>query len=243
MEATPHVRPRLRRVLSRAAFTVALLAVTSAGLARAQCAPTPDTDGDGICDPVDNCVAVANPDQLDTYGAWSSSPAGAFGDACEAIDAEANVTKVKIRAGAVGTNPKGKITVRGDFVLMVGENFIPSALGARVVDALGLDQRTPAPAGVPATCVLSASGRNVKCKQATPQSAVQTSASFKLSSASSDLPRVVRFSVKIAKLAIGGQAFSEPVTVTLTDLGTGLDRVGIIHDCAANNGQLTCREL
>src|SRR5262245_337100 len=239
----PHGPLRPHAGLRHAATITALLVTISAGMAHAACAPDPDTDGDGICDPVDNCVAVANPDQLDTYGAWSSSPAGAFGDACEAIEAEANVTKVKIRAGATGANPKGKITVKGDFVLSVGETFAPSAIGARVVDALGLDQRTPAPGGAVAVCVVSASGKAIKCKQTTPQASVQTSATFKLSSASTGVARVVRFSVKIAKLAIGGMAFSEPVTVTVSDLGSGLDRVGVINDCSANNGQLTCREL
>lgn len=244
MEANPHVRPRPRprRALSRAATALALLALSSAGVAQAQCAPDPDSDGDGVCDPVDNCIAVANPDQLDTYGASSSSPMGAFGDACEAIEAEANIVKAKIRAGSAGANPKGKITVKGDFVLLPGATLNPSAIGARIVDGLLLDQTTPS-GGPAAACVLSTSGKSIKCKQTTPQTAVQTSASFKLSDASSAVTRVVRFSLKIAKLAIGGQAFSEPVTVTISDLGTGLDRVGVINDCAANNGQLTCREL
>ena len=56
-------------------------------------------------------------------------------------------------------------------------------------------------------------------------------------------PRVIRYTLKVLKLPIGGQAFSEPVTVTLFNVGSGIDRVGIIHDCAATNGQLTCREL
>jgi hypothetical protein len=242
MAKTPHGRPRPRRTSLRAASTLALL-LASAAVAYGQCAPDPDTDGDGVCDPVDNCVAVPNPDQLDTYGASSSSPAGAFGDACEPIDAEANVVKVKIRAGGMGVTPKGKVTVKGDFVLLVGESFAPASIGARVVDGLSLDQETPAPGGSAAICAVSASGRNIRCKQTAPQASLQTTARFKLSSASSAVARVVKFSLKIAKLAISGGAFSEPVTVTLTDLGSGLDRVGIIHDCAAANGQLTCREL
>jgi hypothetical protein len=43
-----------------------LLLLAAAGRAHADCAPALDTDGDGICDPVDNCVTVPNPDQLDT---------------------------------------------------------------------------------------------------------------------------------------------------------------------------------
>ncbi len=39
-------------------------------------ANAPDSDGDGICDPADNCPLVANPDQTDTDG-------DGFGDACD----------------------------------------------------------------------------------------------------------------------------------------------------------------
>jgi hypothetical protein len=244
MEPTPHrcFRPGASRVLTFVSAVLAIL-LTSAGIAAAVCSIPPDTDNDGVCDSVDNCIAVANPDQLDTYGASSSSPAGAFGDACEPKEAEVNVVKVKIRAGGAGTNPKGKITVRGDFVLLPGDTFNPSAIGARIVDGIALDQATPAIGGPAAACVAAPSGRSVRCKQTTPQAAVQTSASFQLSSASSGVTRVVKFNLRVAKLALGGMAFSEPVTVTLSDLGTGLDRVGVIVDCAASSGQLRCREL
>jgi hypothetical protein len=56
-------------------------------------APALDIDGDGICDPVDNCVTVPNPDQLYTYGLSSGDGSG---DACEP-KAEARINKVKIR--------------------------------------------------------------------------------------------------------------------------------------------------
>jgi hypothetical protein len=218
-----------------------LVLAMSAGPARASCPSGPDTDGDGVCDAVDNCVAVPNADQADTYGASSSSPAGAFGDACEAIDAELNLTKVKIRSGAVTTTPKGKITVAGDFVLLASETFAPPSIAVRVVDGLMLDESGPVPSA-PSICTASTSGRVVKCKQASKQPSYQTTAKFKFPVTTSG-PRVIRYTLKVLKLPIGGQAFSEPVTVTLFNVGSGIDRVGIIHDCAATNGQLTCREL
>jgi hypothetical protein len=39
-------------------------------------AAAPDSDGDGLCDPADNCPQVANPDQTDTDG-------DGFGDVCD----------------------------------------------------------------------------------------------------------------------------------------------------------------
>ncbi len=38
--------------------------------------PAPDSDRDGICDPIDNCVTLSNPDQLDADG-------DGIGDRCE----------------------------------------------------------------------------------------------------------------------------------------------------------------
>jgi len=81
-----------------------LLLLAAAGRAHADCAPALDTDGDGICNPVDNCVTVPNPDQLDTYGLSSGDGSG---DACEP-KAEARINKVKIRGGALSMSPKGK---------------------------------------------------------------------------------------------------------------------------------------
>jgi hypothetical protein len=40
-----------------------------------------DTDGDGVCDKVDNCPLVSNPDQIDT-------DKDGIGDACETTDPE-----------------------------------------------------------------------------------------------------------------------------------------------------------
>lgn len=56
-----------------------------------------DTDGDGICDNVDNCPAVPNPDQKDSNG-------NGIGDACEAavakcdIDGDGDIDKLDISA-------------------------------------------------------------------------------------------------------------------------------------------------
>ena len=58
------------------ATCVALLLLAAAVPTAADC---PDSDGDGICDDVDNCPFVPNPDQTDTDGDGQ-------GDACDADD-------------------------------------------------------------------------------------------------------------------------------------------------------------
>jgi hypothetical protein len=130
----------------RARRTCMLLLLAAAGRAHADCAPPLDTDGDGICDPVDNCVSVPNPDQLDTYGLSSGDGSG---DACEP-KAEARINTVKIRGGSISASPKGKITIKGYFILLATETFNPPQIAARVVDGIQLDQSTPVPGGAPA---------------------------------------------------------------------------------------------
>jgi len=46
----------------------------------------PDTDGDGIPDPFDNCPYTYNPDQKDSGGVGAGSPPDGIGDACQCGD-------------------------------------------------------------------------------------------------------------------------------------------------------------
>jgi len=46
----------------------------------------PDTDGDGILDPYDNCPYTANPDQKDSGGIGTGSAPDGIGDACQCGD-------------------------------------------------------------------------------------------------------------------------------------------------------------
>lgn len=69
-----------------------------------------DTDGDGVCDSEDNCPAVANPGQENTYG-------DARGDACEPrivscdIDGDFDVDQLDVNAVRAGI---GQVPVAGD---------------------------------------------------------------------------------------------------------------------------------
>jgi hypothetical protein len=164
------------------------------------------------------------------------------GDACEP-KAEARINKVKIRGGALSMSPKGKITIKGYFILLAAETFNPPQIAARVVDGIQLG---PVDAGAGRSarrlCALGVREEHQVQAGRTPDRHADQRHVQAVGHVVGG-PRVVQFSVKIAKLAIGGQAFSEPVTVTVTDSGTGIERVGVIHDWSASNGQLTCREL
>jgi hypothetical protein len=69
-----------------------------------------DSDGDGICDDVDNCPAVANPDQKDSDG-------DGIGDACEAVvakcdvDGDGDIDSIDVGLVRAGI---GKVPVAGD---------------------------------------------------------------------------------------------------------------------------------
>ena len=54
-------------------------------------------------------------------------------------------------------------------------------------------------------------------------------------------PNAVRWAFKMKKLSLVAP-FKSPITVTLT-YGAGIDRVGVIHDCAAKNASIVCREF
>lgn len=80
-----------------------------------------DTDGDGVCDSVDNCPAVANPGQENTYG-------DARGDACEPrpvatcdIDGDFDVDQLDVNAVRAGI---GQVPAAGDKRDVTGDGKI-----------------------------------------------------------------------------------------------------------------------
>jgi hypothetical protein len=80
-----------------------------------------DTDGDGVCDNVDNCPAVANPGQENTYG-------DARGDACEPrpvatcdIDGDFDVDQLDVNAVRAGI---GQVPAAGDKRDVTGDGKI-----------------------------------------------------------------------------------------------------------------------
>src|SRR5262245_192229 len=67
-----------------------------------------DTDGDGVCDAIDNCPAVANANQADLDG-------DLLGDACDDTDAAITVTGLQLKADTSATSDNGMIKAKGTF--------------------------------------------------------------------------------------------------------------------------------
>jgi hypothetical protein len=213
----------------RVGLVLAVVASLGGGVARAQPACPVDTDGDGVCDDVDNCPTIANPGQENTFG-------GLDGDACETL----NVVKLKIKTGTT-TTPKGRITAKGNLLLEAGEELLTTGnVTLRVIDGFQIDVEAPAldvdhPDGI--LCTTSSPTR-IRCRGTVPQ----VSAVFKFGPVNESGARLVSWTAKIAKLATS-QIPQEPVTVILTDVVQDAQFAGVIRDCFPRNGKLTCKEF
>jgi hypothetical protein len=184
---------------------------------------TGDDDGDGVCNDVDDCPEIDNPDQSDVDG-------DGFGDVCDDVDDELEIRRARVRSGKPG---KGEIIVKGEVVLDEGESFDPAAgIEIQVIDSLTLDRTFAFVAG---DCRTLKSGR-ITCK--TPDGA--WTARFDPLKAK---PGHVRFDLRFKGLTVT-EPFGPPLLVRLTTdppvAGAGIDRVGTIDDCRVTTKAMLC---
>ena len=132
-----------------------------------------------------------------------------------------------------GNADKGSTVGKGSFVSLVPADALTSAQGItfRVRDRLESDVQH---SWASAECAVTQSTGRIKCLSA--DKAFR--ADLKPVPAT---PNAVRWAFKMKKLSLIAP-FKSPITVTLT-YGAGLDRVGVIHDCAAKNASIVCREF
>jgi len=81
---------------------------------------SPDTDGDGIPDSIDNCPYTYNPDQTDTGGVGSGSPLDGIGDACQCGDVTGDGVvdisdKTILSRSLAGLGPYGSVAAMPGF--------------------------------------------------------------------------------------------------------------------------------
>ena len=189
--------------------------------ALAQCS---DTDADGVCDDVDNCPALTNPDQADLDG-------DGIGDVCDPNDAELNVTKLEMARDASANNDSSLYRAKGDFFTNPPADTLTAVAGltVHVADALGTDSTQ---VWTPTDCAKSTPGRII---------CVSADRNAKLSAkAIKATPAVFKFTLKVRRVGFTGP-FDGPVQVTLSN--GAIDRFGIIMDCRVSNKGLTCREF
>jgi hypothetical protein len=217
--------PGARHVRAGATYLCALTLLAMAIVTRVALACPTDSDGDGICDAVDNCPAVANADQSNLDG-------DLLGDACDDNDAELNVTRLELKHDSDrSASDVSLYRVKGDILLAPGESALSATngLSIHIRDALVTDV---AHAWTGGECATSPTG-NIRC--------ISADKTAKLLVTRIRAPRVYEYAVKVKRAALPeNRAFVPPVEVTLSN--APVDRVGPIVDCRPNNTGLFCRE-
>jgi len=205
-------------------FVLGFVLIAALGAAPVFACPA-DGDGDGVCDDLDNCPAVANPSQSDLDGDRA-------GDACDDTDTALNVTVLQIKRDTSAANDNSAVKVKGDFIITPPNDRVLAANGLRlhVVDAVALDATYTWNQG---ECGLVSSGK-LLCISLDRR----FKASFKPLKAT---PTVYRFVITVKRVGLNG-AFSGPVTVTVSQ-DLDIDRVDTVVDCRLESTKLTCKEF
>jgi hypothetical protein len=190
------------------------------------CGAGVDSDGDAICDPIDNCPAVANPAQSDVDG-------DGLGDACDEADADWDLRRVRVRSMKPAIFRKGEIQVRAEVDVGPGRPF-DASLGVRVeiLDAIALHQVFEFTA---ADCRAFRSGR-ILCKS---PSGRHTARFQPLKAKPGRIRAVLRFE----SLDLVGP-FGDEIVVRLTtdppSTADGIDRIGTISRCRITKDAVLC---
>ena len=208
-------------------FVSGVMVVVALALGAGTAAACPgDADGDGFCDAIDNCPAVANPSQSDLDGDLA-------GDACDDTDTELNITVLQLKRNTSATGDNSAVKVKGDFVTAPPGDVVQafSGLALRVQDALGLDV-TYTWGGF--ECAVLPPGTKVLCISIDRR----FKATFKPIKAT---PTVYRFVSTVKRVGLAGP-FSGPVTATISQ-DDDIDRVDTVVDCRLSSTKLTCKEF
>ncbi len=205
--------------------TLVVCAVVALTLAVGPARACTDTDGDGVCDDVDNCPTVANPSQADLDG-------DGIGDACDPNDADLNVNVLQLKRDTSGSGDNSLVKVKGDFVTAPPGDVVDASAGIHlhVQDAVALDVTY---GWDPAECQ-TISGK-VTCVSVDHLRKL----TFKPIKAT---PTVYKFVSTVKHVGLAGP-FSGPVAVTITQLSDSIDRVDTVVDCRLDSSKLTCKEF
>ena len=156
----------------------------------------------------------------------------AVGFVGSSLAADLSATKVRLRQNSSGQGDNSVLRVQGFFVTTPPTDVFTAGNGVtvRVQDSIGLDQTVT---WTPADCIATPNGKT-KCL-AGGQKYV-----YLLAKPLRGIPEAFSVSLKVRKLDLQGP-FDGPVTITLTETGSGVDRVGSLADCVLKVNGLACR--
>jgi hypothetical protein len=151
--------------------------------------------------------------------------------ATTAAAAELSVTKVRLRQNSSGQGDNSVLRMQGFFVTTPPSDVFTPATGVtiRVQDAIATDESVT---WDPADCV--SVGGKTKCLGGGQKYIYLQVKPLR------GIPEAFSVTMKVRKLDLAGP-FDGPVTVTLTETGSGVDRVGSISDCVLRVSGLACR--
>ena len=189
------------------------------------CADTvaPDGDGDGVCDPDDDCPADADPTQHDADG-------DGIGDACDPFDGPLVVQTARLKPTRAPGLTTGSIVVSGSYPTTAAWDAPDPASGAqaRVTDGAALDLTV---AWTPDRCVRSGAGA-FACRS------IDGRARLKLRPQRRP-PRSWTLGLQLRSLDLSGP-LQGPVTLRLR-YGAALDRSGAAASCLLRPNGLSCK--
>ena len=148
-----------------------------------------------------------------------------------ATAAELSVTKVRLRLNSSGQGDNSVIRMTAFFVTSPPDDVFDPANGVsvRVQDAIGLDRTIT---WTPTDCLTV--DTKTKCLGGGAKYVFLQAKPLR------GIPSAIAITMKVRKLDLVGP-FDGPVTVTITETGSGVDRVGTISDCVLRVSGLACR--
>ena len=151
--------------------------------------------------------------------------------AAPAAAAELSVTKVRLRQNSSGQGDNSVLRMQGFFVTTPPTDVFTPTNGVtiRVQDAIALDDSVTWQAS---ECI--AVGGKTKCLGGGAKYVYLQVKPLR------GIPEAFSLTMKVRKLNLAGP-FDGPVTVTATETGSGVDRVGTITDCVLRVSGLACR--
>lgn len=148
-----------------------------------------------------------------------------------AVAADLSVTKVRLRQNSSGQGDNSVLRMQAFFVTTPPLDVFDPANGVtvRVQDTIALDETIT---WTPTDCV-TVSGKT-KCLGGGLKYVFLQLKPLR------GIPSAFAVSMKVRKLGLAGP-FDGPVTVTLSETGSGVDRAGVIADCVLRVSGLACR--